>query len=215
MQPEDLAALRQDYKKAALDTVDAGDCPLQFFRKWLDEALVAGVPEPNAMTLATADREGKPHARIVLLKGLEAEGFVFYTNYESNKSEEISGNGQAALVFFWPELERQVRVEGPVRKIPAAGSDAYFAVRPRGSQLGAWASPQSREVADRGVLEASFRKTEAQFEAAASVPRPPHWGGYGVVPHRIEFWQGRSSRMHDRIVFQKEGTGWKVFRLAP
>ncbi len=215
MQPEALAALRQDYKKAALDGADAGACPLRFFRKWLDEALTAGVPEPNAMTLATADRDGQPHARIVLLKGLENDQFVFYTNYESNKSEEISGNGRAALVFFWPELERQVRIEGPVAKVDPAVSDAYFAVRPRGSQLGAWASPQSREVADREALEESFRKTEARFETAAAVPRPLHWGGYGVAPQRIEFWQGRSSRMHDRVVFQKAGQAWKVARLAP
>jgi len=215
MQPSDLAALRQDYKKASLEKEDTGTDPLAFFRKWLDEALAAGVPEPNAMTLATADRSGNPHARIVLLKALEEDQFVFYTNYESHKGREISGNGRAALVFFWPELERQVRVEGGVEKVSEAVSDAYFAVRPRGSQLGAWASPQSREVADRSVLEDYFRKSEDRFAGAAEVPRPAHWGGYGVSPVRVEFWQGRSSRMHDRIVFEKAETGWKIVRLAP
>lgn len=215
MQPKDLAALRQDYKRAALDKQDAGEDPVSFFRKWLDEALAAGVPEPNAMTLATADVAGKPHARIVLLKGLEDDRFVFYTNYESNKGVEISGNGHAALVFFWPELERQVRVEGGLEKVTASASDAYFAVRPRGSQLGAWASPQSREVTDRAVLEDTFRKTEQRFEGVEAVPRPAHWGGYGVMPVRIEFWQGRSSRMHDRVVFEKESGGWNRVRLAP
>lgn len=215
MQPSDLAALRQDYKKAALEPADAGENPFSFFRKWLDEALAAGVPEPNAMTLATADASGLPHARIVLLKGMEDERFVFYTNYKSNKAAEISGNGHAALVFFWPELERQVRIEGPVEKVDASISDAYFAVRPRGSQLGAWASPQSREVPNREVLEENFRKTERRFEGVENVLRPAHWGGYGVAPRRIEFWQGRSSRMHDRVVFEKGAQGWKVFRLAP
>ncbi len=216
MQPEDLAALRQDYKKAVLDLADAGNDPFSFFRKWLDEALAAGEPEPNAMTLATADAAGMPHARIVLLKGLEDGHFVFYTNYESNKAAEISGNGRAALVFFWPGLERQVRVEGTVAQVASATSDAYFAVRPRGSQLGAWASPQSREVAGRAALAENFRKTEQQFEGMEHVPRPPHWGGFGIAPRRIEFWQGRSSRMHDRVVFEREeGQGWKIFRLAP
>lgn len=216
MQPKDLAALRQDYKKAALDLTDAGRDPFSFFRKWLDEALAAGVPEPNAMTLATADAEGLPHARIVLLKALEDERFVFYTNYESHKAAEISGNGHAALVFFWPELERQVRVEGPVKQVAAAVSDAYFAVRPRGSQLGAWASPQSREVPDREALEEVFRKTEQRFKDGSGVPRPSHWGGFGIAPRRIEFWQGRSSRMHDRVVFEREqDQDWRIFRLAP
>lgn len=215
MQPEELAYLRQDYRKAALDVADTGDNPLSFFQKWMDEAATAGIKEPNAMTLATVDADGAPHARIVLLKGMEAGQFVFYTNYESDKAAQIRTNSKAALLFFWPELERQVRVEGLVEKVSADLSDAYFAVRPRGSQVGAWASPQSREVATREVLEENFRMAETQFEETEKVPRPLHWGGYGVAAMRIEFWQGRSSRMHDRVVFEKSGEGWKKFRLAP
>ncbi len=215
MQPEELASLRQDYQKAALDVADAGDSPFSFFQKWLDEAATAGIKEPNAMTLATVDAEGSPHARTVLLKGMEAGQFVFYTNYESDKAAQISANSKAALLFFWPELERQVRVEGSIEKVAEAVSDAYFSVRPRGSQLGAWASPQSREVRSRAALEEAFREAEARFEGTENIPRPLHWGGYGVEAMRIEFWQGRSSRMHDRVVFEKSGAGWKKFRLAP
>ncbi|RYD51988.1 MAG: pyridoxamine 5'-phosphate oxidase [Sphingobacteriales bacterium] len=210
-----LAGLREDYKRATLDRADTGSDPLLFFRNWLDEALAAQVPEPNAMTLATVDVSGQPHARIVLLKGLEDGQFVFYTNYESHKAAEISENGRVALVFFWPELERQVRIEGLIAKVSAEMSEAYFAVRPRRSQLGAWASPQSREVTGREVLEERFQEAESRFEGVASVPRPTHWGGYGVTAHLMEFWQGRRSRMHDRIVFRKTDGGWEPVRLAP
>lgn len=215
MQPDALAALRQDYQKAALDIADVGENPFLFFQKWMDEALAAGIKEPNAMTLATVDGDGAPHARIVLLKGMEEDRFVFYTNYESDKAAQISAHSRVALLFFWPELERQVRVEGPIAKVAAAVSDAYFAVRPRGSQLGAWASPQSRRVESREVLEENFKSTEARFEKTEAPPRPPHWGGYGVEVLRIEFWQGRRSRMHDRVVFEKADEGWNTFRLAP
>ncbi len=215
MLTNDLASLREDYKKATLEISDAGEDPLVFFRNWMDAAVAARVPEPNAMTLATVDASGQPHARIVLLKGLENDQFVFYTNYESHKAAEISENGRVALVFFWPELERQVRIEGTVAKVEASTSDAYFAVRPRGSQLGAWASPQSQEVISREVLEETYQAVEDRFNETEFVPRPEHWGGYGVTAHLMEFWQGRRSRMHDRIVFQKTGEAWESVRLAP
>jgi pyridoxamine 5'-phosphate oxidase len=211
----DLASLREDYKKATLEKSDAGEDPLSFFRNWMDAAVAARVPEPNAMTLATVDASGQPHARIVLLKGLEDGQFVFYTNYESHKAAEISTNGRVALVFFWPELERQVRIEGTIAKVSAERSEAYFAVRPRRSQLGAWASPQSQEITSRESLEERFQEAEARFEGAEAVPRPAHWGGYGITAHLMEFWQGRRSRMHDRIVFRKTDAAWESVRLAP
>ncbi|HTN47126.1 MAG TPA: pyridoxamine 5'-phosphate oxidase [Flavipsychrobacter sp.] len=209
----DIAAIRTDYRKAALDEVLAGDDALAFFSKWLDEAIVAQIDEVNAMTLATCDAAGKPHARIVLLKGLEDGGFVFYTNYGSDKGTQLASNPHAALVFFWKELERQVRVEGRIEKLEVSSSDAYFYSRPEGSRLGAWASPQSQVIPDRSVLDANYKKYREQFPD--HIPRPPHWGGYRLVPQKIEFWQGRSSRMHDRIVFERDGVAWTKCRLAP
>ena len=210
----DLAQLRVDYKRAAFRECDAAANPFDQFTRWFDEALAAAVPEPNAMTLATVDEAGKPSARIVLLKSVDARGFVFHTNYDSRKGRELAVNERAALLFFWPELERQVRVEGRIEQVDAAAADAYFASRPRLSRLGAWASPQSAPLPDRAALDAAFAQAEQRFPGE-DVTRPPHWGGYRVVPVRFEFWQGRASRLHDRIEYRKDDKGWQIGRLAP
>jgi pyridoxamine 5'-phosphate oxidase len=210
---EAIAAIRKDYHKAALDEAVVGDDPISFFLKWFQEAQNAAADEVNAMTLATCDASGQPHARIVLLKGVEQNSFVFYTNYNSHKGAELTANNKAALVFFWKELERQVRVEGIVEKTNAATSDTYFQSRPEGSRLGAWSSPQSAIITDRNLLDANYAQYKAQF--GNDIPRPSHWGGYQLVPTLIEFWQGRSNRMHDRICFEKANNSWKHFRLAP
>ena len=209
----DLAQLRVDYKRAALSEHDAAPDPFDQFARWFDEAAAAALPEPNAMTLATVDPAGGPAARIVLLKGIDPRGLVFHTNYESRKGREIIAEPRVALLFFWVELQRQVRVEGVAERVSAEESEAYFAARPRGSQLSAWASPQSAPVPDRAWLEAQVTSVEARF--TSTVPRPPHWGGIRVVPSRFEFWQGRESRLHDRLVWSKEGDRWKIGRLAP
>lgn len=209
-----IAAIRKDYQLAALDEDIAGDDPLSFFGKWFIEAQAAEVNEVNAMTLATADEQGRPHARIVLLKGLEEKGFVFYTNYESAKGRQLEANPFAALVFFWPELERQVRVEGRIERVSAEESDHYFHSRPEGSRLGAWASPQSQPISSRTILDERYHQYNSEF-GAGSIPRPPHWGGYRLIPEQIEFWQGRSNRMHDRIQFRLSDGQWKKLRLAP
>ena len=212
--PTDLARLRTDYKRAALGERDVAADPIAQFSRWFDEAVAAQVPEPNAMTLATVDADGQPAARIVLLKAVDARGFVFHTNYDSRKGRDIGANARVALVFFWPELERQVRVEGSAERASARESDDYFGERPRASQLGAWASPQSAPIADRGALEARFAEAEQRF-ASQNVPRPPNWGGVRVAAERVEFWQGRASRLHDRLVFSRAGAGWSIARLAP
>lgn len=211
---KNIADIRKDYQLAALDESHTGDDPLLFFHRWFSEAEGAQVNEVNAMTLATVDASGKPHARIVLLKGLDDKGFVFFTNYTSLKGQNIDDNPHAALVFFWGELERQVRVEGIIEKVTAEESDAYFNSRPQGSRLGAWASPQSTVIADRSILYENYIKYDKEFDG--NIPRPPHWGGYRLLPAEIEFWQGRSSRMHDRIRFKmnQENT-WERSRLAP
>ncbi len=210
-----IADIRQDYRLSALDEHAVGSEPILFFKKWFAEAEAAQITEINAMTLATADYNGIPHARIVLLKGLDKDDFIFFTNYNSSKGKEINSNPFAALVFFWKELERQVRIEGKIEKIPAAESDAYFNSRPVGSRIGAWASPQSQEITDRNILDLNYTKYENEF-SQVEIPRPPHWGGYKVIPNHIEYWQGRSSRMHDRILFTKDDTGdWMRSRLAP
>jgi pyridoxamine 5'-phosphate oxidase len=211
--PIDLAQLRVDYKRAALSERDAAPDPFDQFARWLGEAEAAAVPEANAMTLATVDASGRPGARVVLLKSVDARGLVFHTNYDSRKGLDLAANPRAALLFFWAELERQVRIEGIATRVRADESDAYFAQRPHGSQLAAWASPQSSPIADRGWLEDQFAATEARF--ATPVPRPPNWGGVRVAPDRFEFWQGRASRLHDRLVWTRAGAGWTIARLAP
>lgn len=212
--PSNIADIRSEYILAALDEDVAGTDPIFFFRKWFAEAETAEITEINAMTLATADSSGRPHARIVLLKGLDEHGFVFFTNYDSAKGMEIHANPQAALVFFWKELERQVRIEGIIEKVSANDSDTYFHSRPKGSRLGAWSSPQSSVISERNILDLNYAKYEKEY-SDIDIPRPPHWGGYRVVADKIEFWQGRASRMHDRILFSKEGNSWSRSRLAP
>lgn len=209
----ELADIRKDYKLAALDETEIDASPFKQFEKWFTEAVAAKVNEPNAMTLATVNKDGKPAARIVLIKDFDMRGATFFTNYESRKGDDLAANEYAALVFFWPELERQVRIEGKVEKVSAAESDAYYAVRPLGSRIGAWASPQSRVIPSRGSLEAAVGAQTAAL--GASPHRPAHWGGYRVVPTLFEFWQGRASRLHDRLCYQLTGTTWDVVRLAP
>jgi pyridoxamine 5'-phosphate oxidase len=210
-----VAHLRKEYTRAGLKESEADPNPIEQFRTWFDEVLTSNLHEPNAMVLATATLDGRPSARVVLLKGFDERGFVFYTNYEGRKGEELETNPHCALLFYWGELERQVRVEGRVRRVPDKESDAYFAGRPRGSQLGAWVSEQSRPVGDRGALEHRLRELEAEYEGR-EVPRPPFWGGYRVEPETIEFWQGRENRLHDRLVYlRSEDGGWRRGRLQP
>lgn len=211
---ETLQNLRQDYRSAALGEHEVDKDPITQFSKWFTDAINAKLYEPNVMTLATADASGKPSARIVLLKGFDENGFVFYTNYSSHKGKELEENPRASLVFFWPELERQVRIDGTVTKVADAVSDQYFHSRPVGSQIGAAASPQSSIIENRELLEEKVEKLTAQYENT-EIPRPAHWGGYLVNPTHIEFWQGRSSRLHDRINYELVNGNWIINRLAP
>jgi pyridoxamine 5'-phosphate oxidase len=212
-----LADLRREYARAELDRTRVADDPLEQFQDWFDETLDAEVEEPNAMTLATAAADGTPSARIVLLKGLDERGFHFYTNYDSRKGTDLSQNPHAALVFLWKPLERQVRVEGPVERMPDAASTEYFHSRPRGARLGAWASPQSRVVENRAVLEQNLKEVQAEYGDQDEIPRPLHWGGYVVRPLQIEFWQGRPNRLHDRLRYRRDDPDedWTLERLAP
>lgn len=211
-----LHAIRQEYTQAALDETHATANPFDLLEKWLHEAIEAQVAEPNAMFLATVNKENRPSGRIVLLRGMDENGLRFFTNYHSRKGKELEGNPFAGLTFFWAELERQIRIEGKVEKTDAHESDQYFHSRPRGNRLGAWASPQSEVIANRDELERILGVFQAKFGHDAPIPRPEHWGGYRLVPDRIEFWQGRPSRLHDRLRYQlsKEGT-WIIERLAP
>jgi pyridoxamine 5'-phosphate oxidase len=212
-----IADIRRDYMLKSFDESHAAANPFDQFKEWWEEATSAEIDEVNAMTLATVDSNGKPSARIVLLKGYTHDGFVFFTNYESAKGQELAANPNAAILFFWKELERQIRIEGTVEKISEADSDAYFHSRPAGSRIGAWVSPQSKVIPGRNFLEENYQRLMLQYPDENQVPRPPHWGGYIVKPESFEFWQGRSSRLHDRLRFTKnnESSQWLRERLAP
>ncbi len=210
----DLFNIRRDFSLKTLDEADAVADPMQMFELWFHEALAAEALEPNAMNLATATPDGKPSSRIVLLKQIKPDGFVFFTNYESLKAEQLNVNNYCALNFAWHELERQVRIEGRAEKISPQESDTYFEVRPAKSKLGAWASPQSKVIPDREYLEHLILDFETRF-AGKEITRPDNWGGYIVKPHLIEFWQGRKNRLHDRIRYRMMNDGWKIERLAP
>jgi pyridoxamine 5'-phosphate oxidase len=209
-----LARMRQDYGERGLRKADVVADPLEQFTRWFDEARNAPILEPNAMMLATADVAGQPSARTVLLKAVDPRGLTFYTNLQSRKARELAANPKAALLFWWPPQARQVRFEGEIEPVDEAEADAYFATRPRGSQIGAWASAQSNVVADRATLDAAEREIATRF-ADGAVPRPPFWGGYRLVPARVEFWQGRINRLHDRLRYTRRGEGWDLERLAP
>jgi pyridoxamine 5'-phosphate oxidase len=209
-----IADLRLNYTLQALDEAEVAPNPIEQFQIWFDQAMAAQLPEPNAMTLATATTAGIPSARIVLLKGLDDHGFVFYSNFESRKGEELRQNPSAALVFLWTTLERQVRIEGRVEPVSDEEADAYFHSRPLTSRLGAWTSDQSRVIPDRAVLEQRFADLQVMYQDQP-VPRPPHWGGFRVIPNQIEFWQGRPSRLHDRLRYRRDNEAWKLDRLAP
>lgn len=212
---KDIAAIREDYSKGSLSEDQVSIDPLEQFKSWFEQALHANVMEPNAMTLSTVSEEGFPSSRIVLLKDIKADGFSFFTNYESKKGIDMTHCENVSLLFFWAELQRQVRVEGIVQRLSTEDSDEYFASRPKGSRIGAWASPQSQIIPDRAFLEQRVQFFEGQFGVSEQVKRPEFWGGYLVKPVKVEFWQGRSSRLHDRIAYTLEGDNWVINRLAP
>lgn len=212
---KNIGDIRSEYTRASLNEDEVDRDPLHQFRKWFDEALTANVLEPNAMNLATISEQGRPTSRIVLLKGIENQCFVFYTNYQSQKGRELATSPACALTFFWPELERQIRIEGVAARVSPETSDQYFQSRPRGSQIGAWSSPQSSVIKDRHLLEQRVAEIEKKFQGMEPLPRPHQWGGYAVAPFEIEFWQGRPSRLHDRIVYTLSGDQWSIHRLAP
>lgn len=214
MSTKNIADLRRDYTLKSLDVADVNPNPMDQFQVWLDEALQAQIPEPNAMHVATVSPQGHPTIRVLLLKGLSKDGFEFYTNYQSRKGQELAQNPWACLSFCWLELERQVRIEGQVEKLSPETSTVYFHSRPRESQLGAWTSEQSKVIPDRAYLENKYKTLEEHYQGQ-EIPRPEHWGGYRLIPTLIEFWQGRSSRLHDRLVYTLQGNQWQIDRLSP
>lgn len=214
MTSEEIARIRREYESEGLRESEALADPYQQFLAWFDAAVESEGENVNGMTLATADAEGRPSARIVLLKGVDG-GFLFYTNYDSRKGREIEANPHGALTFWWPSLNRQVRIEGEIERVSAESSDSYFASRPLGSRIGAIASPQSRAIADREELEKLVEETVGRFDPEDEIPRPDHWGGYRLVPGSIEFWQGRENRLHDRLRYTTTEEGWRIERLAP
>lgn len=211
----DLAGIRKEYSKATLDINTVHPDPVKQFETWFQEALDAAILEPSAMALASANKDGRPSLRIVLLKGIGEGKFIFYSNYKSRKGKELQINPACAATFFWPELERQVRIEGDVEPLKRPVSEEYFKTRPRNSQVAAWASPQSESIENRRMLETLIKRTEQKFEGCETLPLPPDWGGYALDPLTIEFWQGRTNRLHDRIIYTKENGSWKTGRLAP
>lgn len=212
--PQDLSSLRIHYEKDELLEQNIGNEPLSLFSQWLDAAKASEIKEPNAMILSTIN-EGRPSARVVLLKGFDEKGFVFYTNYQSHKASELAQNSAAAITFFWDALERQVRIEGNITKVSSQDSDMYYHSRPRESQIGAWVSNQSSVISDRNILEEKNEMLVKKFKNVEIIPRPPHWGGYVLLPSSIEFWQGRPSRLHDRIMYTRANEAWKRDRLSP
>lgn len=208
--------LRQDYQAGFLEIDSVDKNPIQQFTNWFDEAIANKIMEPNAMSLATATKEGKPSCRILLLKDIMPDGFVFYTNYESRKGKELDENPIGAMTFLWLQMERQVRIEGKIEKVSRADAEIYFKSRPRGSQVGAWSSPQSQKIEDRSFLENKVSEIELQYSGSENLPMPPFWGGYILKPKYMEFWQGRSSRLHDRICYElNQNDQWDIFRIAP
>jgi pyridoxamine 5'-phosphate oxidase len=210
----DLQDIRKEYgsSQLSMDNLDAS--PIVQFKYWLNEALKSGIMEPTAMILSTASADGKPSSRVVLLKNLEDDGFTFFTNYHSRKGIQIAANPVGSLLFFWPQLERQVRIEGRIIKTPRSESDEYFRIRPEGSKIGAWSSPQSRRIPNREYLE-TLQKDYLEFFKTRILERPEHWGGYKLIPDLVEFWQGRENRLHDRFEYSRKGKMWEVYRLAP
>lgn len=209
-----LADIRMEYRQQSLSEGDVLSDPIQQLIRWLDQAIAAKVNEPTAFVLATSASDGQPSARVLLCKGIEAGKIIFFTNYQSRKGQLLAATPKAAMVFFWPELERQVRIEGTITKTSPADSDAYFQSRPLGSRLSAWASPQSQPIPSRDLLESNLAGLRAQYPNE-NIPRPPHWGGYALTPQRLEFWQGRPSRLHDRIEYLHDNSNWLISRLAP
>lgn len=210
-----VADLRINYGKKSLNEDDVAQDPISQFGVWMEEAINAQIDEANAMLLSTISPDNQPEARVVLLKGLELDGFSFFTNYKSKKGQQLAYSPNAALNFFWKELERQVRISGEVVKLSDSESDAYFNSRPKGSRIGAWVSPQSEVIPNRAFLDIRLAELEEQYADTEVIPRPPHWGGYKLIPNKVEFWQGRSNRLHDRILYTKQAGAWKIERLAP